>query len=77
VRTLSGKIQAGHVVVDAADDLPEGAAVTVVVHEHETFDLDAESLAEIERRIEAANRGDVLEYDDLDELKRDLWSELS
>ena len=74
MRTLAGKIEQGKVVVENADQLPEGAQVTVVVHDQDVFDLDDESVAELDNRRDRARAGGTRHYSDLDALKADLWS---
>lgn len=60
MRIASGKVVAGHIVIEG-DELPEGAVVTVLAREgDETFELDAAAEAELLESIAEADRGQLI-----------------
>ena len=61
----TGKVTNGVVQIDTKD-LPEGATVTVLAREgDETFELTGEEEIELLAAIAEADRGELLEGDDL------------
>jgi hypothetical protein len=70
MRMLEGTVLDGRVVVD--DHLPEGATVTVLLEEEALAVLSPEDEAELAARIAAVERGEVIEYTDIDHMIRDL-----
>jgi hypothetical protein len=70
MRMIEGTVQGGRVVVD--HDLPEGATVTVLLEEETVAVLSPEDEAELADRIAAAERGEIIEYNDMDQMIRDL-----
>jgi hypothetical protein len=68
---IPGTVLEGRVVID--DPLPEGATVTVLLEEQTVAVLRPEDEAELADRIAAADRGEVIEYDDVDQMLRDIW----
>lgn len=61
MRILTGTFRNGLVAVEG-EALPEGATVTVGVPEEEaTFDLTPEEEAELQARIEEADRGEMVD----------------
>jgi hypothetical protein len=71
MRMIPGTVLEGRVVID--DPLPEGATVTVLLEEQTVAVLRPEDEAELADRIAAADRGEVIEYDDVDQMLRDIW----
>ena len=58
MNAVRGRVRGGHIEIDT--ELPEGAEVVVLTRgDGETFDLDDESVAELESRMAEAERGDV------------------
>ena len=58
MNALRGRVRHGRIEVDRA--LPEGAEVVVLAAEgDDSFELDDESLGEIEARMAEAERGEV------------------
>ncbi len=70
MRMLSGKVLNGSIVVD--DELPEGAQVTIVLDDQDAAELAPEEAAELAEQLAAAQRGDVVEYRDIDDIIRDV-----
>lgn len=71
MRVATGKVVAGKIVVEG-DPLAEGSIVTVLAPENgEIFELNAEDEAALLASIEEAERGDVV---DGEELLRELGS---
>jgi len=59
MNVLRGRVRGGRVAIDA--HLPEGTEVVVLAPTGEPpFDLDEQSLAELETRIQEADRGDLV-----------------
>ena len=54
------------------DELPEGAQVTVVLDDQEAVELEPKEVAELVEQLAAAQRGEVVEYRDVDDMIRDL-----
>lgn len=71
MRMIPGTVLEGRVVIDAP--LPEGTTVTVLLEEQAVAVLRPEDEAELADRIAAADRGEVIEYDDVDQMLRDIW----
>lgn len=58
MNALRGRVRGGHIEIDSA--LPEGAEVVVLTASpDEPFELDEAQLAELERRMLEADRGEV------------------
>jgi hypothetical protein len=70
MRMIQGTVLEGRVVLD--DPLPEGSTVTVLLEEQTVAVLSPEDAAELADRIAAADRGDVIEYDVVDQMLRDI-----
>jgi hypothetical protein len=70
MRMIEGTVLDGRVVVD--HHLPEGASVTVLIEEETVAVLHPEDEAELAARIAAAERGEVIDYTDVDDMIRDL-----
>ncbi len=65
MKVVSGKVVGGKVVVDGVK-LDEGATVTVVTREDdESFELGAADEAALLAAIDEADRGDVVDADDV------------
>jgi hypothetical protein len=64
VTTLTGKIVDGKVVVDR-DLSPEGAAVTVIVHDDDMPELSPEQVQELREAIADMERGDYITAEEL------------
>jgi hypothetical protein len=67
---IEGTVLDGRVVVE--HHLPEGATVTVLLEDETAVVLSPEDEAELTARIAAAERGEVIEYTDIDLMIRDL-----
>lgn len=66
VRIESGRIVHGQIVLDTSENLTEGARVTVLVQDAEQgFDLGERETAELLAAIEEANRGELVEADEV------------
>lgn len=68
---MHGTVCEGRVVID--DPLPEGASVTVLLEEQAAAVLSLQEETELAERIAAADRGEVIEYDNVDQMLQDLW----
>ena len=64
MRITKGKVVGGHVIVEG-DPLDEGSIVTVLVSDEPTFTLDAEDEAALLQAIAEADRGDLVDGDDV------------
>ena len=64
MRITKGKVVGGQVVVKD-DPLDEGATVTVLVSDEDTFTLDAAGEAALLQAIAEADRNDLVDSDDL------------
>ena len=64
MRIATGKVIAGKVVIDGAP-FEEGASVTVIAADAETFELGSEDEGAIRAAIAEANHGDVVDGADL------------
>lgn len=61
---VRGRVRAGRVELDS--ELPEGAEVVVLTAStDERFDLPDEEVADLERRVADADRGDLVPADDV------------
>lgn len=61
---VRGRVRAGRVELDS--ELPEGADVVVLTaRPDERFDLADDEVAELERRVADADRGDLVAADDV------------
>jgi hypothetical protein len=67
---ISGRVVNGKIEVDD-DSLPEGAIVTVLIHEDEaTVEVSPEEMAAILAAIAEADRGETIPWEEvLDELR--------
>ncbi|HEX6099960.1 MAG TPA: hypothetical protein VF432_26855 [Thermoanaerobaculia bacterium] len=60
MRVTSGKVVAGHIVVEG-EPLPDGAVVTVLARDtDESFELDAAAEAELLLSLAEADRGELI-----------------
>ena len=64
MRISKGKVVGGQVIVEG-DPLDEGATVTVLVSDEHSFTLNAEDETALLQAIAEADRGDLLDGDDL------------
>ena len=64
MRITKGKVVGGHVIVEG-DPLDEGSTVTVLISDERTFTLSAEDEAALLRAISEADRGDLVDGDDV------------
>ncbi len=65
VKVFSAKIRDGAIVTDEAVDLPNGATVTIVADDEESFDVTPEQEAELAAAMDDADRGDLISAADL------------
>ena len=73
VTLLTGKIVDGNIVVDG-DLVPEGATVTVIIHDDEPHELSPEQVQELKDAIADMERG---EYITAEELLEELRTPIS
>lgn len=65
MRVSSGKVVAGHIVVEG-EPLPEGTTVTVLARDtDESFELDAAAEAELLLSLAEADRGELIPAEDV------------
>lgn len=64
VATLTGKIVDGKIVVDG-DLFPDGATVTIIVHDEEPPELTDEQIQELKDAIADMERGDYISAEEL------------
>ncbi len=69
MRIVAGRVVDGRIEVEEA--LPEGADVTVHIQDLPLFELSSEEKAELDERFEAAERGEVVEGDEVIRRLRD------
>ena len=60
MRFARGKVVGNTVVLE--EPLPEGAEVTVVSGADETWELDEQSTSHLVEAVDAADRGELLDY---------------
>jgi hypothetical protein len=63
MRIASGKVIHGQIVYEG--ELPEGAEVTLLAHEEETFEVDEELKAVLLESIAQGERGETISADEL------------
>jgi hypothetical protein len=72
MRVTSGKVVAGHIVVEG-ESLPDGSIVTVLAREvDESFELDAAAEAELLLSLAEADRGELIPAEDVLRTFRDI-----
>ena len=64
VTTRTGRIECGQIVVDG-DLSPEGATVTVIIHDDESPELSPEQVEELKEAIADMERGDYITGEEL------------
>ncbi len=64
MRITTGKVVGGRVVVEG-DTLSEGVSVTILVPDNATFDLSEEDEAVLLDAISQADRGELVEAEDV------------
>jgi len=64
MRITKGKVVGGHVIVEG-ESLDEGSTVTVLISDERTFTLDVEDEAALLQAITEADRGDLVDGDDV------------
>ena len=64
MRITKGKVIGGHVIVDG-EPLDEGSIVTVLISDERSFTLGEEDEAALLKAIAEADRGDLVDGDDV------------
>jgi hypothetical protein len=64
MKIVTGRVVGGKVIVEGGD-LDEGATVTIIVRDDETFELSPEEEAALLTAIDEADRGEAIEAEEV------------